>query len=111
MPQVKKGSQRLLFASYLKGARLEFVEGWSIVQSKAEGGLLDTLTLDLVVVPCVALDRFGYRLGSGYGYYDATLSQRSGNRPLTIYVGFKETVVSNCYRHNKDVRGDLWLGC
>ena len=45
--------------------------------------------LDVMLLPVVAADRQGYRLGQNGGYYDATLARccRFG-RPLRIAVGF-----------------------
>lgn len=53
--------------------------------------------LEIVVVPCVAMDHSGNRLGMGAGFYDRALSAASGvsggsavpsSRPLRIGVGF-----------------------
>ena len=44
--------------------------------------------LDLVLLPTVAVDRRGYRLGKGGGYYDTTLATLSSQVPVTCAVGF-----------------------
>ena len=49
------------------------------------------MRLDLVLVPGVAFDLHGRRLGRGRGYYDRLLSQVGGR---TCGVAFDEQVVS-----------------
>jgi 5-formyltetrahydrofolate cyclo-ligase len=41
----------------------------------------------LLLIPCVGMDRLRYRLGYGGGYYDRTLAVMSP-RPITAGVGF-----------------------
>lgn len=40
--------------------------------------------LDVILVPLLAFDAQGRRLGSGGGYYDRLLAQRQGSRPLLV---------------------------
>ena len=42
---------------------------------------------ELLLIPCVGIDRLRYRLGYGGGYYDRTLASLSP-RPITVGVGF-----------------------
>jgi 5-formyltetrahydrofolate cyclo-ligase len=50
--------------------------------------------LDVVVVPCVAVDEHGTRVGFGAGYYDRALGNLSPDRrPRSIGVAFEVQVV------------------
>ena len=46
--------------------------------------------LDVILLPAVAFDACGYRLGMGGGYYDRTLAdlQRRPRRPRLVAVGY-----------------------
>lgn len=75
---------------------------------------------DLVLVPGVAFDRDGGRLGRGGGYYDRALSsgRRGATRPILIGVGFSFQVVESVPMTTLDVRVDgvvselelIWVG-
>lgn len=71
------------------------------IEEPAEvGELVPVRSLDLVLVPCVAVDPMGHRLGFGAGYYDRALSDAedptmtsSRPRPLLVGVVFDVQVV------------------
>jgi 5-formyltetrahydrofolate cyclo-ligase len=52
----------------------------------------EVLEPDIVVVPCVAVDAAGNRLGFGKGFYDRALG--SGPRPVAVGAVFDEQVVA-----------------
>ncbi|MDN5347099.1 MAG: 5-formyltetrahydrofolate cyclo-ligase [Clostridia bacterium] len=63
-------------------------------------------TIDLVVVPGVAFDRRGNRLGYGAGYYDNFLSKlKPGARAVALAFGFQ--VVETTYPDAHDLPVDL----
>lgn len=54
----------------------------------------DVLEPDIVLMPLLAFDRRGYRLGQGGGYYDATLEQlRSHKNIQAVGMGYAEQAV------------------
>ena len=49
---------------------------------------------DIIIVPLVAFDRYGTRLGYGQGHYDRTILQikRQGHTPLTIGYAYDQQI-------------------
>ncbi len=62
--------------------------------------------IDLVLVPCAAVDRLGNRLGKGGGYYDRFLA-RPEVRAVRIAVAFREQVVDRVPVGPHDVPVDM----
>jgi 5-formyltetrahydrofolate cyclo-ligase len=63
----------------------------------------------LVIVPLLAFDRQGFRLGYGGGFYDRTLAAlRAAGRPLAVGVGFAGQEVARVPRADYDQRLD-WM--
>ncbi|MCK6452254.1 MAG: 5-formyltetrahydrofolate cyclo-ligase [Alphaproteobacteria bacterium] len=67
-------------------------------------------TPDLLIVPLLAFDRQGYRLGYGGGFYDRTLEAlRAAGRPhLAVGVGYAGQEVARVPHHEGDQRLD-WV--
>lgn len=61
-------------------------------------------TLDLLVVPGLAFDRSGGRLGQGGGHYDRALSSRV--RPFTVGVAYSSQLVDQVPMTDGDQRVD-----
>jgi 5-formyltetrahydrofolate cyclo-ligase len=57
-----------------------------------DGRPVPAAELDVVLAPCQAVDRRGYRLGKGGGFYDRFLA-RADLRAAVIAVGFQEQVL------------------
>lgn len=62
--------------------------------------------LDLVLVPCVAVDRTGNRIGMGAGYYDRAFDLPDEVRPEMIAVAFDFQVLPRIERSEWDVPVD-----
>jgi 5-formyltetrahydrofolate cyclo-ligase len=68
------------------------------------------LTPDLLLVPLLAFDRQGYRLGYGGGFYDRTLALLRDNKPVTaIGVAYADQEVGHVPRGPEDARLDAIL--
>ena len=53
---------------------------WGIREPKPEAAEVEP---DILLVPLLAFDRAGYRIGYGGGYYDLTLAQLRARKPLS----------------------------
>lgn len=65
----------------------------------------ESVTPDVVLLPLVAFDALGYRIGYGGGYFDRTLAALSP-RPFTVGVGFELARVESVRPEAHDVRLD-----
>jgi len=65
---------------------------------------------DLLLVPLLAFDRAGYRLGWGGGFYDRTLAElrSSGTPVVAVGVGYSAQEVDAVPRDHYDARLD-WV--
>lgn len=99
-------ARRQLIASQLLDFPGDLAPGtWGIPEPKPEAlRPLDPQAIDLVIVPGVAFDRRGYRLGYGGGYYDRFLL-RLGQGSVSVGVAFSLQVVDElpCEEHDRPV--------
>jgi 5-formyltetrahydrofolate cyclo-ligase len=65
---------------------------------------------DLLIVPLLAFDRHGQRIGYGAGYYDMTITRLRGMKPVVaIGIAFAAQEVESVPVTARDVRLDLVL--
>jgi 5-formyltetrahydrofolate cyclo-ligase len=90
LPVMQGKARPLIFREWSPGDTLRTVQ-WGIQEP---GPGKPALTPDILLVPLLAFDRTGHRLGYGGGYYDRTLAALHAAGPaLAIGVAFDEQEV------------------
>ena len=78
---------------------------------------IQIMQLDSIIVPCVAFDHQGYRIGRGGGFYDrylAPVSEHQNGRPQLLGLAYECQKVPSCDPQAHDVRLDAIIteqGC
>ena len=87
LPVIEKGNKRLRFVLWKEGDPLE-AKYFGVEQPVVDDGA-QWVDPDIVIVPLLAFDRNGYRLGYGGGYYDATLKELRDRKAIqAVGVGY-----------------------
>jgi 5-formyltetrahydrofolate cyclo-ligase len=80
---------------------------WGIREPKADAPEVDP---DVLLVPLLAFDRAGYRIGYGAGYYDMTITRLRGLKTVTaVGIAFAAQEVPEIPKAPRDARLDLVL--
>jgi 5-formyltetrahydrofolate cyclo-ligase len=80
---------------------------WNIPQPRASAPVVDP---DILIVPLLAFDRSGHRIGYGAGYYDMTINRLRGIKPITaIGIAFAAQEIPKVPTTERDARLDLVL--
>jgi 5-formyltetrahydrofolate cyclo-ligase len=78
LPVMQGKTRPLLFRAWAPGDALD--RGvWGIGEPKPDKPVLEP---DILLVPLLAFDRRGWRLGYGGGFYDRTLASLRGRKPM-----------------------------
>lgn len=106
LPVVVGKAQPLRFRAWTPGAKL--ADGVFGTRHPADGA--EDVRPDLLLVPLLAFDRAGYRLGWGGGFYDRTLAElrSSGTPVVAVGVGYSAQEVDAVPRDHYDARLD-WV--
>ena len=105
LPVVQGRGQRLLFRVWRPGDALE-AGAFGTVQPLSRCEVVEP---DALLVPLLACDREGWRLGYGGGFYDRTIEELRRKRPITaIGVGFDGQLLPEVPHGPEDQRLD-WL--
>jgi 5-formyltetrahydrofolate cyclo-ligase len=106
LPVVAGRGKPLIMRAWSFGAPL--VSGvWGIREPPADA---PELFPDILIVPLLAFDRSGHRIGYGAGYYDMTISRLRAMKPVTaIGIAFAAQEIAAVPATPRDARLDLVL--
>jgi len=106
LPVVVGRGQPLVMRAWSFGAPL--VSGvWGIREPAADAPELNP---DILIVPLLAFDRRGHRIGYGAGYYDMTIARLRAIKPVTaIGIAFGSQEIAAVPATPRDARLDLVL--
>ena len=65
----------------------------------------EEVIIDAIIIPMIAFDSQGYRLGYGSGFFDRTLAAINP-RPLTLGIAFEALHLPTIYPHEHDIAMD-----
>ncbi len=104
LPITKRGVREMVFSRW--GGKGDLVQGMYGVFVPPKEDLVEP---DILLVPLLAFDRKGYRLGRGGGHYDATLSAlRAKKTVLAIGIGYAaQAVLFNLPVEDHDQKMDM----
>jgi 5-formyltetrahydrofolate cyclo-ligase len=101
--------QTLKFMPYHSGDALR-LNRYSIPEPVNTSANIPIEHLDLVIIPLVAFDLLGHRLGAGGGYYDRTFAfTREMNKPVLMGLGYASQQADLLPVDEWDVRLDMVL--
>jgi 5-formyltetrahydrofolate cyclo-ligase len=106
LPRILGRGLPLSMRAWEFGAPLERGQ-WGLREPRADAPEVDP---DILIVPLLAFDRAGYRIGFGAGYYDMTLTALRARKTITaVGIAFAAQEVPVVPRTERDARLDLVL--
>jgi 5-formyltetrahydrofolate cyclo-ligase len=106
LPVVVGRGKTLVMRAWLWGEELGSGV-WGIREPKPQAPQVDP---DILLVPLLAFDRTGYRLGYGGGYYDLTIASLRARKAVTaVGIAFAAQEVASVPTTPRDARLDLVL--
>ena len=105
LPVMQGKMKPLLFRAWAPGDAMD--RGvWGIGEPKPDKPVLEP---DVVLVPLLAFDRAGWRLGYGGGFYDRTLASLRGRKPIAaVGLAYDEQLIDAVPHLDYDQRLD-WV--
>lgn len=103
LPRVDEGSNEIAIVAWESGDRADLVPDAAGMLAPATGRVLRVGEVDVAVVPGVAFDREGRRLGRGGGFYDRLLVRLSDRCPA-IGFAFDAQLVERVPEEPHDLR-------
>ena len=101
------------FIPRIKGKELEvcpynqekmIINKYNIPEPKTEA--VETDCIDMIIIPALAADKFGYRIGYGGGYYDRFLSKINKDI-LKVVLVYSDLFYDSIEHDNFDIKCDI----
>jgi 5-formyltetrahydrofolate cyclo-ligase len=106
LPAIAGRGKPLMMRAWQFGAPLDRGQ-WGIREPKPEAPEVDP---DILLVPLLAFDRAGSRIGYGAGYYDMTIKRLRARKPvMAVGIAFAAQEVAEIPTTDRDARLDLVL--
>jgi len=106
LPAIAGRGKPLVMRAWQFGAPLDRGQ-WGIREPKPDAPEVEP---DILLVPLLAFDRKGFRIGYGAGYYDMTIRRLRGLKSVTaVGIAFAAQEVPNIPTTERDERLDLVL--
>jgi len=106
LPAIAGRGEPLMMRAWEFGGPLDRGQ-WGIREPKPDAPEVDP---DILLVPLLAFDRAGYRIGYGAGYYDMTINAlRARKTVAAVGIAFAAQEVPKVPRTERDARLDLVL--
>jgi 5-formyltetrahydrofolate cyclo-ligase len=106
LPAIAGRGKPLIMRAWEFGAPLDRGQ-WGIREPKPDAPEVEP---DILLVPLLAFDRAGYRIGYGAGYYDMTIHRLRALKPITaVGIAFAAQEVPKIPTTPRDERLDLVL--
>ena len=92
MPVVKNNSETLIFREY--NSQTKLIQGKFGILEPSD--FSKELLPEIILTPCLAFDKSGFRLGYGGGYYDKTFAKLKSikHKFISIVIAFEGQKVS-----------------
>ncbi|MCF6343581.1 MAG: 5-formyltetrahydrofolate cyclo-ligase [Devosiaceae bacterium] len=98
LPSVIENNQPMIFRAWQRGD--ELIDGAHNIKVPDENAPI--LVPDIIIMPLVAFDKKGNRLGYGKGYYDRTIAQMD-KKPLLVGYAYSVQEVEKIEHESHDV--------
>jgi 5-formyltetrahydrofolate cyclo-ligase len=106
LPKISGRGKPLIMRAWRWGEPLDAGQ-WGIREPKPQAAEVEP---DILLVPLLAFDRAGHRIGYGAGYYDLTIAALRARKPVTaVGIAFAAQEIPEIPATERDARLDLVL--